>query len=1446
VIHLLHLSDLHFGTVEDANNWCNLLTEDLHRELNCLRLDALILSGDIANKSTKEEYTATELFLNNLRREFQLESRQIILVPGNHDLNWKQAKKAYQLVDREDYEGELKEGYYIEENASVIRVRDEEKYKERFAHFSNFYEAIKGKPYPLEYEQQYTLEYLPEKNLLILGLNSAWHLDHHYKARASIHTGALSNALTQIRRNADYNNCLKIAVWHHPLNSAGEDRIKDQGFLEQLVVNGFCLALHGHIHKAENNLFRYDHSIKGRKLEIVCAGTFGARTQELNPGYPWQYNLLKLEGNKLIVETRRREEPNGTWKPDARWTQGPGQDPLPRYEIELPEVTRTNNQLEEAATKPPYFVERKELLANRRQDWGEAVDVSVFYGRTEELTTLEEWIVNDRCRLVALLGVGGIGKTALSVKLAQQIQDNFEYVIWRSLRNAPPVTEILVDLIKFLSNQQETDLPNSVSGKISRLLDYLRSSRCLLVLDNAETILRGGCHAGQYREGYEGYGELIRRVGEASHCSCLVLTSREKPRELVPLEGEILPVRSWQLRGLNEVEGQEVLKAKGLSISSLADQGSTLINRCAGNPLILKIVATTLQELSNGNISDFLRQGTIVFGELRDLLEQQFNRLSYLEKQIMYWLATEREPVSILDLKGSIIPSISQCTLLEALKSLVQRSLIEKTSFGFTQQPVVMEYITDRLIEKVCEEIKSGKVTLLNSQALLKAQAKDYVRDTQVRLILNPLRDRLLSSFRGKSNVECHLNQILSILREKFPREPGYAGGNILNLLCQMQTTLIGYDFSHLTVWQAYLRGVNLHNVNFASSNLDKSVFFQRFGTILSVAFSTDGKKLALGDVNSEIHLCQVEDGQNSLTCRGHTSWVRFVTFSPDKGILASSSCDYSVKLWDVCTGQCLNSLEGHTKQVYSVAFSPNGLVLASGSEDQEVRLWSATSGERLKTLQEHTDRVRSVAFSPDGQILASGSNDQTIKLWDVYTGHCLKTLLGHTDCVQSVAFSPDGQILASGSNDQTIKLWDVYTGHCLRTLQGHTNCVQSVSFSPTSQILASGSNDETIKLWEISTGQCLKILQGHTNRVQSVVFSPDGDRIGSGSSDQTVKVWEVHTGHCLRTLQGYASWIWSVAFSPNGQILASGSHDRTVKLWNIHTNQCSKTLQGHIDCVRSVAFSPDSGMIASGSDDQSVRLWDVQTGQCLKVLEKHTSWVWSVAFAPDGHTLASGSRDRTVMLWSITTGQCLKTLEGHTDEVHSVAFSPDGKILASGSDDHTIRLWDIRTGECFSTLQGHTYQVRSVAFSPDGQILASGSDDHTIRLWDTNTGECLRTLQGHSCQVRSVVISSDGRAIASCSDDQTVRLWDIGTGKCLKTLQGHTNRVESVAFRLDGQALASGSYDETIRLWDVRTGECLKTLRADRPYEGTNITGVTGLSPAQKTTLKALGAFEV
>jgi hypothetical protein len=251
------------------------------------------------------------------------------------------------------------------------------------------------------------------------------------------------------------------------------------------------------------------------------------------------------------------------------------------------------------------------FLKAPQTDWGEAIDTSIFYGRTEELSRLNRWVVQDRCRLVALIGANGIGKTTLSVKLAEQVQHEFDYVIWRSLRYAPPIQTLLAKLIQFLSHHQEseTTLPQNIGDRISCFIDYLRTSRCLIILDHFDAVMQK-CQ-GESNDDCQGYQDLMQRIGETQHQSCVLMTSRWKPIEVAILQGDSLPVRALQLNGLDAAACQNILQMKGVSIS---EDGDRLIDQCNGNPLSLKIAATLMQDplMQDSLMQDSLMQGSLM------------------------------------------------------------------------------------------------------------------------------------------------------------------------------------------------------------------------------------------------------------------------------------------------------------------------------------------------------------------------------------------------------------------------------------------------------------------------------------------------------------------------------------------------------------------------------------------------------------------------------------------------------------------------------------------------------------------------------------------------------------------------------------------------------------------------------------------------------------------
>ncbi|MBZ8179748.1 NB-ARC domain-containing protein [Oscillatoria salina] len=336
----------------------------------------------------------------------------------------------------------------------------------------------------------------------------------------------------------------------------------------------------------------------------------------------------------------------------------------------------------------------------RIENWDSAPNISNFYGRDRELATLEQWIVKEQCRLVAIIGIGGIGKTSLSVKLAREIKDKFQIIIWRSLRYTPRLEEIVGDLVSVVTNHQEFESLETLEARIENLLKFLRLRRCLIVLDGLETLMCTNKLAGEYHECYQEYGDFCREIGNSEHQSCLLLTSSEKSAEIALLEGKNSPVRSLKLEGLQLKAAKNILQVRNLVEEP---EWVNLIQRYQGNPTYLKIVSTTIAEVFQGRTSEFFSKNSTYLGHISEILDQQFERLSDLEIRIIYKLATAQKTLNHPELQKRICLQVSTTKITDALQSLIRRCLIETSSVSsreketvYTIQPLIRKYVINR------------------------------------------------------------------------------------------------------------------------------------------------------------------------------------------------------------------------------------------------------------------------------------------------------------------------------------------------------------------------------------------------------------------------------------------------------------------------------------------------------------------------------------------------------------------------------------------------------------------------------------------------------------------------------------------------------------------------------------------------------------------------------
>jgi len=239
---------------------------------------------------------------------------------------------------------------------------------------------------------------------------------------------------------------------------------------------------------------------------------------------------------------------------------------------------------------PPAYaqIRKKKPNLNQFPDWGTAIDISAFYGYSQELTQLQSWILQDGCRLLGLFGIGGVGKTTLATQLAKQIHDQFDYVFWRSVPTVPCFDSMMTDLLSLFSHHKENKL------NINQIIYYLRTHRCLIILDHVDI------------DDLE-YMQFIKIITETHHQSCVIFTSREQYQEFTFLEYWLSSVRCLKLSNSSEI-ALSLIESQPLWGTD--QEKDDLCNLCNNNPLKIKQMIVSIIHLYNGDIGKFLERNT--------------------------------------------------------------------------------------------------------------------------------------------------------------------------------------------------------------------------------------------------------------------------------------------------------------------------------------------------------------------------------------------------------------------------------------------------------------------------------------------------------------------------------------------------------------------------------------------------------------------------------------------------------------------------------------------------------------------------------------------------------------------------------------------------------------------------------------------------------------------
>ncbi|MBD2690168.1 NB-ARC domain-containing protein [Anabaena catenula] len=318
--------------------------------------------------------------------------------------------------------------------------------------------------------------------------------------------------------------------------------------------------------------------------------------------------------------------------------------------------------------------------------------ITRFYGRKKELECLSNWILNQNTHLISVLGLSGIGKTTLVKRFVDLNLQQFEVIIWRSLK-FPKSLDLLID---DLLNVCKQEVKKTINDKLNQLFNILRNKKCLIILDELENIFINCQFAGQYKPEHQDYKTFLQMITEIEHQSCLILISPEKCQEMISLDSELYPIHSLELSGLGDA-ATENLKNQGLKNQGLKNQETwlELINLYESHPKYLQYISILIKEVFQSEVSEFIKENSLILTEdFKSLFDSIWIRLSDVEKEILLKISQNDHPISRDEIKQSL--SLSSIDVINGLQSLNRRFLLTKSETdekSFKLSSVFREYL---------------------------------------------------------------------------------------------------------------------------------------------------------------------------------------------------------------------------------------------------------------------------------------------------------------------------------------------------------------------------------------------------------------------------------------------------------------------------------------------------------------------------------------------------------------------------------------------------------------------------------------------------------------------------------------------------------------------------------------------------------------------------------